>query len=411
MIYYEAFISYRRNGGSELAEFLKNKLEEQAILTFYDHDELHFGDFRRQLILNNLSSKNLILLLTNNVYHEPNALTQNSLGRCENDGDWVKREIKTAMLTHKRIIPIVEKGFSFEGLPNTRMYKKLKRIVEKHGIVYDREQDMEFIAHELIERLRRKWTGELIAESVAVIESHRRRVMTETAKDQKHAGFDEAYEDHLDLYRDNVRIATREKLGFIIIGILAIVASLLLAASMSSPYQSIDDDFVMLLIVGMPFGFYYYKYEPMITDEENGRKLKPIELSVKGVFRLIGNLLLAALKSLPLIVPIAVTSAATNGTSNEALGTALCCGYCAFMFAAMILTPYLRIALYFISSILDLIIAYSSPYFCVIFKRERYNKNTVRVIAKVTKIIGIIFAITVAATMFYVTLLGGDKIA
>ena len=81
------------------------------------------------------------------------------------------------------------------------------------------------------------------------------------------------------------------------------------------------------------------------------------------------------------------------------------------MFAAMILTPYLRIALYFISSILDLIIAYSSPYFCVIFKRERYNKNTVRVIAKVTKIIGIIFAITVAATMFYVTLLGGDKIA
>lgn len=142
MTTYEAFISYRRKGGQELATALNRILEEDyGISSFYDNEELHFGDFRMQLIKNNLFSRVLIVLLS------PGALD-----RCRNKGDWVYREISLFLRLRKPVILVKYPGFTFpDYLPRPLQKLRAMPTLAFDGVSYQR------FAQTIVAELRKGW--------------------------------------------------------------------------------------------------------------------------------------------------------------------------------------------------------------------------------------------------------------
>lgn len=103
---YEIFISYRREGGADKARILKTELESRGYKIFLDFDELKEGVFDKR-IMDAIDSSPIFMFL----------LTPNSLERCVNEDDWVRKEIEYAVDTHKHIIPI-NPNCTFKSLPD-----------------------------------------------------------------------------------------------------------------------------------------------------------------------------------------------------------------------------------------------------------------------------------------------------
>ena len=405
MTFYEVFISYRRNGGEALAKRLKERLEDNAVLTFYDNNELSFGDYRRQLVLNNFTSKCLVLLLTNNDCFERKAKVQNSLGRCENEGDWVKREIKLAMLMHKRIIPIIEDGFSFEGLPQTHFYKKLQRCVKKDGIHYNGYNVYE-VVDALMAKLRKGWSDEEIRASVNKIAEYKRVLEQENEVDIEISGYDEAYEQYVDDNRDYVRIGSRVKVVFLVLSLIAILSSFMVFY-IDGAFSLNDESVLLLLLAGMPFGLFYRKNERLILDKETSSPIG--QLSFIGIFVLLKELLLGVLKAIACIIPIGI---AANVITNQAWLLFVGVTYMLVLLTLFIFIPYLRVFCHTLLTVYDFIIAYSSAYFCVIFRRRGMKERIEKRVNNVTAVLGIAFFVLAFAGLAYLSYLqGGDKIA
>ena len=94
---FDIFISYRRDNGAICARTIKQQL---VILgyskLFFDFSSLRDGVFNTQILDAIHSCKDFILLLS------PHAMD-----RCSNKGDWVAREIRMAMKSNCKIIPVV----------------------------------------------------------------------------------------------------------------------------------------------------------------------------------------------------------------------------------------------------------------------------------------------------------------
>ena len=102
---YDIFISYRRVGGADKARILKTELEARGYKVFLDFDELKDGVFDKR-IMDAIDSSPIFMFL----------LTPNSLERCLNDDDWVRKEIEYAVDNHKHFIPI-NPDCTFTSLP------------------------------------------------------------------------------------------------------------------------------------------------------------------------------------------------------------------------------------------------------------------------------------------------------
>jgi hypothetical protein len=89
---YDVFISYRRDGGSALAQVIRNALTEKGYRVFLDVRELRAGRFDEALKKTIEETPDFILLLT------PRALD-----RCSQEGDWVLQEILHAFSTKRNI--------------------------------------------------------------------------------------------------------------------------------------------------------------------------------------------------------------------------------------------------------------------------------------------------------------------
>jgi len=97
---HDAFISYRRSTGSQLASLLKVHLQLRNYSVFIDVERLEAGKFDNNLLESIRLAKYFLLVLT------PNALD-----RCMGDDerkDWVHREICTALESNCKIIPIID---------------------------------------------------------------------------------------------------------------------------------------------------------------------------------------------------------------------------------------------------------------------------------------------------------------
>jgi hypothetical protein len=98
-----AFISYRRtNLPWALAIF--QDLTSNGYDVFFDYSGIAPGDFER-VILDNLRARAHFLVL----------LTPSALERCGEPGDWLRREIETALESRRNIVPLMLEGFTFDS--------------------------------------------------------------------------------------------------------------------------------------------------------------------------------------------------------------------------------------------------------------------------------------------------------
>ena len=96
----DVFISYRRDGGDMTAMYFYQALKERGYNVFYDLEVLRAGKFNEALLSSIDSCKDFVLILS------PGALD-----RCNDENDWVRKEIAEALRTKKNIIPVMLKGF------------------------------------------------------------------------------------------------------------------------------------------------------------------------------------------------------------------------------------------------------------------------------------------------------------
>lgn len=109
--HFDIFISYRREGGLELADSIYQRLINAGYSAFLDLEQLNSGKFNTKLIGVIEQCQDFILVLP------PNALD-----RCSDEDDWVRQEIECALKNKKNIIPILLRGFEWppiETLPET----------------------------------------------------------------------------------------------------------------------------------------------------------------------------------------------------------------------------------------------------------------------------------------------------
>lgn len=157
---FEVFVSYRHKDNDKahrLHDVLQTKYD---ICCFRDEEELHFGDFRRQLIRSNRRSKYLVLLVT-----------EHTFGRCGEEGDWITKEIELFLRRRKPIIPVLIGGATVpDTLPAS--IEGVRRYLPDAIVCPHTEATTvaKFVGEKLCERLRPNWTERDLEESP----SHRR---------------------------------------------------------------------------------------------------------------------------------------------------------------------------------------------------------------------------------------------
>lgn len=114
---YDIFISYRRDRGAQYARTLQLMLEKRGYRVFLDYDELVDEEFSPQIEAAIKAAPIYIILLT-----------KGALDRCANEGDWVRRELETALNSGRKIIPVNPDG-TFDGLPDG-LTERIKNAIE-----------------------------------------------------------------------------------------------------------------------------------------------------------------------------------------------------------------------------------------------------------------------------------------
>lgn len=99
---YDAFISYRREGGAAEARLLRQSLMARGLNVFLDVTDLHKGYFDEELLQRISAAPNFIPILT------PGALD-----RCADPHDWMRQEIRHAIREKRNIVPVIVEDFVF----------------------------------------------------------------------------------------------------------------------------------------------------------------------------------------------------------------------------------------------------------------------------------------------------------
>ena len=100
---YDVFISYRRKTGVNDARLLQQALRTRGYNVFFDFDSLRDGKFDDRILCAIEAAQVFVLMLT-----------EDSLDKCSEDGDWVRMEIEHAIKTGKKIVPVRPSDQAFE---------------------------------------------------------------------------------------------------------------------------------------------------------------------------------------------------------------------------------------------------------------------------------------------------------
>ena len=117
------FISYRRKDIS-WALAVYHYLTKHDYDVFFDYKSIPSGDFE-QIIIGNIKARAHFLVI----------LTPTALDRCSKHGDWLRREIETAVSERRNIIPLFFDGFNF-GAPSVseKLTGKLSKLKKYNGL-------------------------------------------------------------------------------------------------------------------------------------------------------------------------------------------------------------------------------------------------------------------------------------
>lgn len=99
---YTAFMSYRRDGGAEVARSIRSELLRLGKKVFLDVDDLGVSMFDDRLLETIESTTSFIPILS-----------KGCLDRCNQHDDWFRREISHAIRSDRNIIPVTLPGFEF----------------------------------------------------------------------------------------------------------------------------------------------------------------------------------------------------------------------------------------------------------------------------------------------------------
>ena len=157
------FISYRRKDIS-WALAVYQYLTSQKYDVFFDYTSLSGGDFE-QVIVSNIRARAHFVLI----------LTPTALDRCNQPGDWLRREIETAIGEKRNIIPLFFDGFSF-GSPAVaeRLTGKLANINRYNGLDVPSGYFME-----AMERLRSRYLNVPLDAVIHPVSTEVRKVVKE----------------------------------------------------------------------------------------------------------------------------------------------------------------------------------------------------------------------------------------
>ncbi|HCU34087.1 MAG TPA: hypothetical protein DGT21_01195 [Armatimonadetes bacterium] len=123
---YDVFISYRREGGADAARLIRAELKLHGIRAFLDVDDLGACHFDVRLLHEIERAPSFIVVLS-----------EGSLSRCINEGDWLRREIAHAIATDRNVVPVMTRGFSWpdpEKLP-----PEMRNLPRYNGVLYVHE--------------------------------------------------------------------------------------------------------------------------------------------------------------------------------------------------------------------------------------------------------------------------------
>jgi hypothetical protein len=97
---HDIFISYRRNGGEDLAGQVKNALRDRGFSAFMDVVDLKSGKFDEALLRQIEEATDFVIILT-----------PGCLDRCKNEDDWVRQEIRHSIQCKRNIVPVLQRDF------------------------------------------------------------------------------------------------------------------------------------------------------------------------------------------------------------------------------------------------------------------------------------------------------------
>ncbi len=161
------FISYRRTN-LPWALFIYQNLTMHGYDVFFDYLSIGSGDFER-VILENIRAKAHFIVI----------LTPSALERCKEAGDWLRREIETALDEKRNIIPLMVDSFDF-GSPSVKaaLTGKLANLSKINGLRIPADY-----ALEAMERLRTQFLNVRLSDVVLPALLMEAKEITLTQKD------------------------------------------------------------------------------------------------------------------------------------------------------------------------------------------------------------------------------------
>lgn len=117
------FISYRRTNLPWALAIFQN-LKNEGYDVFFDYLSIPSGDFENIIVENIKARAHFVVILT------PSALE-----RCNEPGDWLRREIETAMDEKRNIVPLMFEGFDLGSKSATKaLTGKLEKLKKYNGL-------------------------------------------------------------------------------------------------------------------------------------------------------------------------------------------------------------------------------------------------------------------------------------
>jgi len=169
------FISYRRTN-LPWALAIYQHLTSQGYDVFFDYLSINSGDFEKIIVENIRGRAHFIVILT------PSALE-----RCQEPGDWLRREIKTAMDEKRNIVPLMLESFDFGGPATVKaLTGKLENLKKYNGLRVPSEYFFE-----AMNRLREQFLNVALDSVVHPISESAKQITKEhqvAANDSKQVG-------------------------------------------------------------------------------------------------------------------------------------------------------------------------------------------------------------------------------
>jgi acyl carrier protein len=122
------FISYRRKASWSIARAIFMDLREHGYDVFMDVESIDSGTFDT-IILNQIAARAHFLVI----------LASNTLERCIEPGDWLRREIEHAIDLNRNIVPVLVENFQFDDKTRRYLTGKLEKLPRFNALTVPHE--------------------------------------------------------------------------------------------------------------------------------------------------------------------------------------------------------------------------------------------------------------------------------